>query len=544
MWALPDQDDDYAAAPILELLSRIEDPQFIHAMTSPLDHKARCVASDIQAAKHMKSLPQDSLMYYLPRFHLHFELKPGSSKLHSCDYSGYYVATEEALKRALSSVCPQRPQFTQLPLPLLFDQFIVLVTDNPTLPVKIVIPDAPAAAIRKVAVSGRQQAAFFARSTPSAYIGHHVFTFHPYTGNLDTPVVQSRLYLAALHAACSCALPFPGLGMTGGEYALQLLRQSWKNEPFTVAELDKLKALTAVAANTPALQLMCLDTHSASVSLAFLYAEAPLSSTHDQWLAHNLPEQEQTSVRYAYAQEQQRPGCFPAKCPRRLLTAQEAHEVMAMESSSRKQKFGQHLVIIPEVVQWRDLQKQKNWLAVQSFWGDVLKHSKLQQLADELASTAVTHDAPDGERDNLIDELRPYLQKLGNSTHANLVTKQCSDSLAAYKECSATPRLLQGRKVRVGLEQLREKIQQGLGCLGDFLLEAIAFCPERGKHGTALKLYQASALAALPALADLVRVTVQEGFLHVRSLSPSLLPPSCFFDCTEAPGGATSSCTH
>jgi hypothetical protein len=223
-----DVTDSHAVAselPILKLLTRIEDPQFIHVLTLPLSQDTQCHVSDGPHAKRLKLIPQESLRYYLPRFHLNFELKPGSTKLYSCDYSEYYVASEESLKKALSCVRPQLPKLTQLPLPLLFEHFIVLVADNSTLPVKVLISDAPIASIRALAASGQEYSAFFGPSSSARSMHHHVFNFNPYTGNLDTAVVQSRLYLAALHAACSCALPFPGLAMTGGEHALQLLRQ-------------------------------------------------------------------------------------------------------------------------------------------------------------------------------------------------------------------------------------------------------------------------------------------------------------------------------
>ena len=175
--------------------------------------------------KHAGAKPSNSyyLRYSLPRFNLLFELNPGSCKLHIYNYSEYYIASQEAMSQALKSVRPQLPHITQLPLQL--EEFIVLVADDPSLPVKVLVPDAQASFVREMAVSGDFQSAFFASRSVATSIDHHCYTFHPYTTQLDRLAMESRLYLAALHAACCCAVPLAGLGMTGGEHALQLLRQ-------------------------------------------------------------------------------------------------------------------------------------------------------------------------------------------------------------------------------------------------------------------------------------------------------------------------------
>lgn len=183
-----DSSDAYRSPAILDLLSRIEDLRFIHTLTAPLYCSSKSVP-----LKHAGAKPSNSyyLRYLLPRFNLLFELKPGSScKLYSYNYSGYYVARQEALSQALKSVRPQLPHITQLPLLLQLKQFIVLVADDPSLPVKVLVPDAPPSLVKEMTISGDFRSAFFASRSDATSIDHHCYTFHPYTTQLDTPVME------------------------------------------------------------------------------------------------------------------------------------------------------------------------------------------------------------------------------------------------------------------------------------------------------------------------------------------------------------------
>ena len=367
----------------VDLLSRIEDHQFMHALTIPKHqhsvlHQPRSISrtyarsaarnkrqyedagKNARPAKKKKKSralqePTDAnktyagamqaqfavsvLQYYLPRFNLHFELRPDCSRLHSYDYAGYYVAGESTLQQALSILGPRMQRLAPLPLPLLFRHFIVLVADSATSPVKVIIPDV-------VASQGSTRLRSFVCPNSQARIEHHVYDFHPYIGNLGTSGVHSRLHLAALHAACSCAAPLPGLGMTGGEYALQLLGQCWVNRPLTAAESRTLSALTAAAGHTPALQLLCARTHAATTALAFLYERpamrAPLS--HEEWLKSHLPHKGQAMC--AYSQELQRSGRFHVVCSRRLLSEDDSQALLTGHVRSRRRDAKQACVVV------------------------------------------------------------------------------------------------------------------------------------------------------------------------------------------------------
>ena len=59
-----------------------------------------------------------------------------------------------------------------------------------------------------------------------------LFKIHWEDGNLEIPTTVCRLQLAALLWACSRAEPEPLFGRPARWKALQLLRQSWQNQPY------------------------------------------------------------------------------------------------------------------------------------------------------------------------------------------------------------------------------------------------------------------------------------------------------------------------
>ena len=517
LWPLPEPSSKGASPPqpVIDLLSRIEDPQLIRILTSP-QHHSHTRSSTSAAAAHVTLCDtSESIFYYLPRFNLRFELRAGSDQLRSCDFSGYCVATKATLKRALGAVGPHMQQLAPLPLPLLFNHFIVLIADEAsntsgTMPLKVVIPDA-----KSHLVEG-----FGVKNVREANVHHHVFDFHPYIGNLETPVVQSRLYLAALHAQRSCAVPLAGLRMTGGEHALQLLRQTWVNRPLADAESAMLNALTAAAAHTPALRLLCGSAHAYSVSLRFLYRDPPkqLPLDHEQWLEENMPSEE--SAQAAYRQEVQRSGALSVRSTRRALSEQDAREVMTNHVNACTRKWGQYHAVTPPDVQWNDLQGVGSWQRCAPFCKDAFvcgaKHGNLQ-LMEALTEACLTQDECHPDEHALIEQLTTDVRSLGSSQHEQEMAEQCQHSLEACKASAGAPQLQWNRVQEVGalLEQSQGELKSRVDSLAVFLLDALAFCPRRNRNGSALRVYQVAGMATQPALADLILVTTQEGLLQV-----------------------------
>jgi hypothetical protein len=132
LWALPGEESQSQSQPIISMLSRIEELRFIHVASSPVLVAA---SSTHQRCEH------EVLYFCLPRFELSFELRPGAKWIYSQNRKGYCVAGEKILRQALSCVGNELQERAPLPLPVLFSNFIVLVTKVPNMPVKVLLPD-------------------------------------------------------------------------------------------------------------------------------------------------------------------------------------------------------------------------------------------------------------------------------------------------------------------------------------------------------------------------------------------------------------------
>jgi hypothetical protein len=69
--------------------------------------------------------------------------------------------------------------------------------------------------------------------------------------------IEQRLQLAALYAATSSLLPDTRCGMTGAEYAVELLERCWTNRPLRQRESELLHNIAEFAEHMPALTVQC-----------------------------------------------------------------------------------------------------------------------------------------------------------------------------------------------------------------------------------------------------------------------------------------------
>jgi hypothetical protein len=74
---------------------------------------------------------------------------------------------------------------------------------------------------------------------------------------LASGVIEQRLQLAALYAATSSLLPDTRCGMTGAEYAVELLERCWTNRPLRQRESELLHNIAEFAEHMPALTVQC-----------------------------------------------------------------------------------------------------------------------------------------------------------------------------------------------------------------------------------------------------------------------------------------------
>jgi hypothetical protein len=103
----------------------------------------------------------------------------------------------------------------------------------------------------------------------------HKYEVHERFGHLKAPSGRlARLQLAALHAATGSLLPEPDSQATGGQTAMQLLRESWSTQPMTQEELQQLQSASRLGGYlAPGLAMLACDLEASSCMLQHLYTD-------------------------------------------------------------------------------------------------------------------------------------------------------------------------------------------------------------------------------------------------------------------------------
>jgi hypothetical protein len=104
---------------------------------------------------------------------------------------------------------------------------------------------------------------------------HHVYEMNPRFGMIEArggpSAIEARLQLAAIFAATGTALPEITTRQTGGEVAMELMRQCWKADPHTIDELEQLSSLHGLSRLTPGVALMAEELGTCARELRFLH---------------------------------------------------------------------------------------------------------------------------------------------------------------------------------------------------------------------------------------------------------------------------------
>ncbi|CAE7686318.1 unnamed protein product [Symbiodinium pilosum] len=186
-------------AQVVDVLSKFEHPDsedFIHAYARRGDENAPVEKLD------------------LPRVNMAFSFEGGTWL--SRDYRGYQLAKVQKLSDTLVD----------------FDGYLVLERSDPndlTVPAyKIILQDAEVKLGKPLSLN-----IDFGSGSKNDTV---CFDVHERFGHLQAESVQSRLLLANLFAGTGCDVPDPRLGVTGMEFALDLVRQCWVNRPLTQKE--------------------------------------------------------------------------------------------------------------------------------------------------------------------------------------------------------------------------------------------------------------------------------------------------------------------
>ena len=294
MWLLP-----VPQHPVIQMLTRFEDESFIHVVT----HGYLQPHASTGATANGCSADSD-VAFTFPRYRLTFKLSPRSTTLQCMEYSGYFIPNCD-------------PGAPALPLPW-FESFLLLQSAEATMPPKVLIPYGNVLRPEH-GLNGTIQTP---HDVDRSDLAHHTYTFNRRTLGLDTTVIHSRLFLAAVYAATHCDVPLPQLGMTGGEHALQLLRQSWVNRPLSEQEAGVLQAVERLSVHTPAAQLLCHGLSKDARSFLPLYGAPGQAS---QPADDSRRDSTRRDACFMYAQDARRTHPLPFVHVRRQLAAGEEH---------------------------------------------------------------------------------------------------------------------------------------------------------------------------------------------------------------------------
>ena len=466
--------------PAFQVLERFEHRSFIHVSTKNTSRGSHSEARQ----------PSSLVLFNLPRFRLTFELHPGSSTLACSNYSGYSIPVIDA-----SELQHQRSAVT---LPLMrFKQFLLLHPTKGGMPVKLLVPDGD------VTRDMQTGSCSIVTSTQlqADELCHHVYSFNERTLSLDTAVVHSRLFLAAIYAAIHCAVPIPQLGMTGGEHALQLLRQSWVNRPLAQPEAATLKVLADFSSHTPALQLLCQALHEDSTSLAFLHMHEPHAKV--EW---------DPSLQDAFGmhmQEARQTDPWPFLHSRKQLTADEELRLLSRSRIGRQPRT----MRLDRSVEWDDIAQDcltDEDRQVMTACIDDSFSKQLQELQQEYC-TPLPREKATAAPGVSIEHL--MADAFGREVAADL-----EDSMTVFRASPPDMHVAAQHlpELTRALDHLLEGVNNAERALATLSLKALRFCPP-DLCGIAMAAFQHAALMARPAQADLLRVTVFPEFLSVRS---------------------------
>ena len=198
-----------------------------------------------------------TLLFELPRFGISFELVEGA--LHSRDFLGFALAQEQQLPDALHGL----------------QQYLILEkSEGDQVLSKMIFPMGVVTAVSaNVVIVGRTEC-----DAPRKL---HACDICPRFGTIKAPSIEARLQLAALYAATGTEVPEKRSQQTGGEMAIELVRQSWtQGRPASDSEHEQLMSLRKFGQRTPALLLLAHELYQSQKVLDFLPGMRSLEELH------------------------------------------------------------------------------------------------------------------------------------------------------------------------------------------------------------------------------------------------------------------------
>ena len=226
---------------LLRVLSKFESSEFIHVYRS--------------TSQASQAGGKDTLTLEFPRYSHEFEV-----------IDGQVIATSFSDRRLA-----QKQQLTDTLRGLM--QYLVF---EPTgiksnVPKEIIVPVADKVCIKSTCT--RDAVRICGNDACDARREHRTYQIHARFKELRCHEIAARLQLAAMYAASDSFYPDCRVGMTGAQYAIDLIRRSYIDRPLTGDEAMQLSCVMRHEHcwRTPALYLLCNDLQQSAEQLQFLH---------------------------------------------------------------------------------------------------------------------------------------------------------------------------------------------------------------------------------------------------------------------------------
>ena len=224
---------------LLRVLSKFESSEFIHVYRSTSQAGGK-----------------DTLKLEFPRYSHEFEV-----------IAGQVVATSFSDRRLA-----QKQQLTDT-LPRLTQYLVFEPTgSNSNVPIDVIVPVADQVRIECTSTGG-DSVRICGSNACDARREHRTYQIHARFKELRCHEIAARLQLAAMYAASDSFYPDRRVGMTGAQYAMDLIRRSYVDRPLTADETMQLNSVKCYdhCWRTPALYLLCDDLQQSAEQLLFLH---------------------------------------------------------------------------------------------------------------------------------------------------------------------------------------------------------------------------------------------------------------------------------
>jgi hypothetical protein len=420
---------------------------------------------------HVTPAPRKCLKFVLPRFQLEFELT--ASSMRSLDHANYQLALSQQLGDTLIG----------------FRQYLVMEpVPETSADVMIIVP------VGRVHHLSADHVEVEVDSGSGAVCDTHVYKIHPRFRYLSATSGVARLQLAALYAATGSLLPDRRLGMTGDEYAMELVRQSTVNHPLSMEAVEQLESVATLSGRTPGLVLLCQELEQSSNRLHFLYeSAAPLVSVIPREL------KKEAKTRYLNAKQPYN--------SRAALTKTEESRLMAC---SRPDKPKGHLSQFGALT--RDVEVR--------FKGFVeITEKELKSLLTVIEPLAESHSTkyPLSTRTN---NVQSKSSPLWSKMH-----EDWKESWDAYQELSTAELNVSNHLLLRKLNATKREVETTREQLQVYLLQCIREIPHcdhvtASGYGRAFEMHMAASVVPTVQVTDFLRIALNPGLLE--KLNPFL----------------------